>query len=130
MDAAASAFDSNARVRVAASGNAYYPDASVVCDRLEVDPEDGLSMLNPSVLVEVLSPSTADYDRSDKLNDYQRIPSVRHIVHVNHDVARVDVFTRESNGWRTASYGPGERAKLEAVGCELDVSELYRDPLA
>ena len=44
-------FDSNVRVRVAASGNAYYPDASVVCGKLEADPEDPLSIGNPTVLV-------------------------------------------------------------------------------
>src|SRR5262245_4864805 len=46
-------FDSNARIRVQASGNAYYPDASVVCGKVETDPEDSLSAVNPTVLVEV-----------------------------------------------------------------------------
>ncbi|HMR07667.1 MAG TPA: Uma2 family endonuclease [Polyangiaceae bacterium] len=64
-------FDSNARVRVPASGNAYYPGASVVCGSALTDPEDGLSMINPTVLVEVLSPSTVDYDRTEKLLDYR-----------------------------------------------------------
>jgi len=123
-------FDSNARVRVAATGNAYYPDASVVCGTLHADPEDALSIGNPTVLVEVLSPSTASYDLTDKLADYQRIPSLRHIVHVFHDEPRIDVWTRVENEWTCSSHRPGESAPLPAIGCTLDVAELYRDPLS
>lgn len=125
-----SAFDSNARVRVAASGNAYYPDASVVCGRLEVDPEDGRSMLNPSVLVEVLSPSTAEYDRSDKLLDYQRIASLEHVVHLKHDAPGAVVWTRTSEGWQRIEYGMTDVIALTAIACTLDIAELYRNPLA
>lgn len=123
-------FDSNARVRVAATGNAYYPDASVVCGSLQTDPEDKLSLANPTVLVEVLSPSTAAYDRTDKLADYQRIPSLRHVVHVFHDEQRVDVWTRLENDWKCSTHRSGESAPLSAIDCALDVTELYRDPLS
>ena len=123
-------YDSNARVRVLATGNTYYPDLSVVCGHLETDPEDPLSMANPALLVEVLSPSTAEYDRTDKLADYQRIPSLQHVVHVAHDQHRIEVWTREATGWTMASYSDGESARLDALGCSLAVAELYRDPLA
>lgn len=122
--------ESNARVRVAASGNAYYPDGSVVCGSLQADPEDRLSLANPTVLVEVLSPSTAEYDRTDKLADYQRIPSLRHVVHVFHDEPRIDVWTRAENEWTCSSHRAGETAPLPAIGCTLDVTDVYRDPLA
>jgi len=78
-------------VRVAATGNAYDPDASVVRNALVRDPDDAEPSSNPAVLVEVLSPSTADYDRTDKLAGYQRIPSAQHLVHVEHDERRIDV---------------------------------------
>jgi Uma2 family endonuclease len=123
-------FDSNARVRVAGTGNAYYPDASVVCGTLQADPEDALSIGNPTVLVEVLSPSTASYDRTDKLSDYQRIPSLRHVVHVFHDEPRIDVWTRVENEWISSTHRPGESAPLPAIDCALDVTDLYRDPLS
>lgn len=123
-------FDSNLRVRVAASGNAYYPDLSVVCGKAEMDPEDTLSLANPTVVFEVLSPSTAEYDRTDKLADYQRIPSLRHVVHVFHDEERVDVWTRVEHEWTRSSHRRGELAPLAVIGCTLDVTELYRDPLA
>jgi Uma2 family endonuclease len=122
-------YDSNARVRVAASGNAYYADASVVCGHLETDPSDMLSMTNPILLVEVLSPSTEAYDRTDKLTDYQRIESLQHIVHVAHDAKRLDVWTRTPEGWRAESFIEGQTARLAAISCDLDVSRLYEDPL-
>jgi Uma2 family endonuclease len=123
-------FDSDARVRVQASGNAFYPDASVVCGALEVDGDDPDSMVNPVVLVEVLSPSTADYDLGDKLLDYQSIPSLRHVVHVAFDERRIDVWTRSGDGWAGASYREGATAELAAIDCRLDVAEIYLDPLA
>lgn len=122
-------FDSNARVRVTASGNAYYPDASVVCGRLATDPEDERSVTNPVVLVEALSPTTEQYDRTDKFNDYQKVASLMHIVHVAHDTKRVDIWTRSDGEWQLASFVAGQQGSLPAIGCPLDVTELYRDPL-
>lgn len=128
-------FDSDARVRVRASGNAYYPDASVVCGTLETDPEDPDAMLNPTVIVEVLSPSTAEYDQGDKLTDYQRIESLRHVVHVAHDERRIDVWTRTPSGsggaaWVKASFRGGNSLRLDAIDCALEVDDIYHDPLA
>jgi Uma2 family endonuclease len=122
--------ESNARVRVRATGNAYYPDASVVCGEITHDQNDRLSLSNPSVLVEVLSPSTALFDRTEKLADYQLIPSLQHIVHVSHEQQSIDVWSRQDGRWECASFGPGQLAELPAIGCQLDVAETYRDPLA
>jgi Uma2 family endonuclease len=122
-------YDSNARVRVAASGNAYYPDASVVCDALSTDPADPLSILNPTIIVEVLSPSTADYDAGEKLLDYQRIPSVTHVVLIHHDSRRVDVYTRDDQAFSVRTFGPGEHALLSSFDLSLSVDELYFNPL-
>lgn len=122
-------YDSNARVRVAATGNAYYPDASVVCGALETDPADQLSMLNPTVLVEVLSPTTATYDTTDKLQDYFQISSLQHVVHVHHDDRRITVHTRRGDSFTAASFGRGEVAHLVQVDVALSVDEIYFDPL-
>jgi Uma2 family endonuclease len=123
-------FGPNTRVRVQATGNAYYPDASVVCGEILADPEDALSIANPTVLVEVLSPSTAEYDRTDKLEEYRRIPSLRHVVHVAYDESRIDVWSRVGDTWTRTTYGRGQVAPLEAIACVLEVDALYRNPLA
>ncbi len=83
-----------------ATGLGTYPDVTVICDRLEADPDDpaGHTVTNPRVIVEVLSPSTEDYDRTEKLQHYQRIPSVEETVLVAHDARRVELFRRASDG--------------------------------
>lgn len=123
-------YDSNARIRVSATGNAYYPDVSVVCGSLETDSDDTFSIVNPTVLVEVLSPSTANYDQGDKLADYERIPTLKHVVFVRHDMHRIDVYTRKGASLSHASFGPGESARLAALDVTLAVDDIYFDPLA
>ena len=122
-------YDSNARIRVAETGNAYYPDASVVCGTLEMDPTDHLSILNPSLLVEVLSPSTAAYDTTDKLADYFKIPSLSYVVHVHHDARRVSLHTRQGGTFTFKSFGVGETVPLPLIDLGLAVDEIYFDPL-
>src|SRR5262252_2208809 len=68
-------YNSDVRVRVVATGLDTYPDLSVVWGREERDLDDRLSLINPVVLVEVLSPSTEEYDRGEKLEHYRRIPT-------------------------------------------------------
>jgi Uma2 family endonuclease len=124
-------FSEALRIRVAATGFAGYPDVTVVCGALEHDPQNHSTITNPAVLVEVLSPSTADYDRSEKLQQYQQIPSVRHIVLVAHEGPRVDVWTRTGGaGFACETFGAGGVATLPAIACSLDVDAIFRDPLA
>ena len=70
-------YSSDLRVRVTATGLATYPDVTVVCGKLEVDPEDAHSVTNPSVIIEVSSPSTASYDRETKYPPFRRASSQR-----------------------------------------------------
>ena len=98
--------------------------------RVLADLEDSLSLSNPTVLVEVLSPSTAEYDRTDKLEEYRRIPSLRHVVHVASDEPRIDLWSHVGDTWTRTTYGRGQTASLEAIACVLEVDALYRNPLA
>ncbi|CAN5688247.1 Uma2 family endonuclease [soil metagenome] len=125
-------FTSDLRIRVEATGLGTYPDVSVVCGRLELDPEDAKrhTVINPRILVEVLSPSTEAYDRGEKLRQYQQIPSVDEIVLVAHDRREIEIVRREPDGsWSRHLAGDGETATLSSVACGLPVSEVYRDPL-
>ena len=72
----------------------------------------------------------APADRAgDKLSDYQTMPALDHLVHVAHDERRVDVWTRSAGTWTKLSYASGEIAVLGGVGCRLDVSAVFADPL-
>jgi Uma2 family endonuclease len=78
----------------------------------------------------VLSPSTEEYDRGEKLEHYQRIESLREVVLVAHDDWCVEVLRREGGRWTSTVAGRGEAVSLTSVGCELPVDDVYRDPLA
>jgi Uma2 family endonuclease len=125
-------FTSDLRIRVQKTGLATYPDTSVICDRVELDPEDprGHTALNPVLLVEVLSPSTEDYDRGEKLSHYKRVESLREVVLVAHDERRVDLWRRTGSRWTQLSFRDDQRVVLESIGCTLSLEEIYYDPLA
>lgn len=122
---------SDLRVRVKATGLGTYPDVSVICGKVQLDPQDasGTTALNPRLVVEVLSPSTAEYDRGEKLEHYKKIPSLEEIVLVAHDARRLEVWRRTKAGWRSSRIEAGV-AELASVGCELSVAETYRDPFS
>lgn len=126
-------FSSDLRVRVAETGLATYPDLSVVCNALDLDPEDrkGHTVVNPTVLVEVLSPSTETYDRGEKLSHYKRIDSLREVVLVAHDEQRIDLWRRTTDGWTLLTAHAGQRVVLRSLhDIELAVDDVYFDPLA
>jgi Uma2 family endonuclease len=126
-------FSSDLRVRVKATGLGTYPDVSVVCGALEIDANDpkGRTVTNPRVIVEVLSPSTEDYDRGEKLGHYKQIASLEEVLLVAHDRRDLEVVRREADGsWSRHVAGAGESVRLAAFGIDVVVEEVYRDPLA
>jgi Uma2 family endonuclease len=115
---------------VRATGLATYPDASVVCGGLERDVEDRDALVNPVVLVEVLSPTTEAYDREEKFSHYRRISSLQAYVLVSQKEQRIELFTRNADGtWTLRDVREGA-ARIECIGCDLPLSEVYHDPLA
>ena len=117
---------SDLRVHVPATGLFSYPDVTVICG----DPlfEDGTldTLLNPTVLVEVLSESTEGYDRGKKFRHYRSIATFREYVLVAEDVVSVERYTRGDDGvWSLHESGAGERLVLASIGCEIAVDEIY-----
>lgn len=125
-------FTSDLRVRIKPTGLATYPDVTVVCGALELDLEDPSrhTVTNPKVLVEVLSPSTEDYDRGEKLEHYRQVPSLEMVLLVAQEAHRVEAWTRTPNGWSSTSYEDGSTVDGKPLGCRLDVEVIYFDPLA
>ena len=123
-------YSSDLRVRVLATGLGTYPDVTVVCGRPEFDGEDRKqqTVTNPRLIVEVLSPSTANYDRGEKLSHYQQIASLDELLLVAHDEQRVDVWRRTAEGWTLQSITTAS-VELHSLGVELPLSEIYRNPL-
>lgn len=111
-----------------ATGRATYPDATLVCGPIEGDPADpsGATITNPTVLVEVLSPSTEADDRGGKWQHYQQLASLREYVLVSQEAPRIERYRRlESGGWSYEELTEG--ALLLDCGAELDVGSLYAD---
>lgn len=125
---------SDVRVRSKATGLTTYADVTVVCDKLEVADDDPHSVLNPRVIVEVLSDSTEAYDRGAKAAHYRRIDSLREYVLVGQNEPLIEVYRRNERGkWELAvEVRRGEVAELAACGAPIaiDVDAIYRDPLA
>lgn len=124
-------YTSDLRIRVKATGLGTYPDASVISDRVELDPDDpkGHTATNPVLLAEVLSPSTQDYDRGEKLEHYKQIPSLHSILLIAQAERRVAVWRRDDSGWSEETVVTGS-VELTRLGCSIGIAELYFNPLA
>ena len=120
-------FASDMRVKVEATGLYTYPDVVVVCGEPQFEDEHRDTLLNPVVIIEVLSPSTEAYDRGKKFAHYRRIPSLQEYLLVAQDGMRVERFQRqEKDRWILTEYAqPEEVVVLDAIGCTLRVEEIY-----
>lgn len=118
-------YSSDLRVRLLATGLATYPDVTVVCGPSQRDPESHTHVTNPRVVIEVLSASTEEYDRGEKLEHYRQTQSLDAIVLVEHRERRVDVWSRRVSGWELATYRTGAILRLDSIPCELSVDEIY-----
>jgi Uma2 family endonuclease len=120
-------YPSDLKLRIEATGLYTYPDLSVVCGELQLESDAGDVLLNPVVLVEVLSDSTEAYDRGKKFEHYRTIPSLMHYVLIAQDRHAIDCFSRHSNGiwFLSTCYGLDGKLTLDAIDSELLASEVY-----
>ncbi len=117
--------NSDMRVRVG-EGRHVYPDLSVLYGAAELK-DDDTTLVNPVLVAEVLSPTTADYDRSTKLRLYQSLAGLRVCLIVEQFRVRIDAFTRSRERWLHQAYDSiGDIISLDMIGCELPLSEIYR----
>ena len=119
------ALPSDMKVLVRASGHYYYPDASVVCGTAEFADDERDAIVNPTVVVEVLSDSTERRDRGNKFHDYRSIPSCTDYLMCSSAEPFVEHYTREADGWRLREYGASEVVPLSGVEITLSVAEVY-----
>ncbi|HEX8131336.1 MAG TPA: Uma2 family endonuclease [Pyrinomonadaceae bacterium] len=121
-------YPSDLKVRVANSGRFFYPDVSIVCGETQFADDERDVVLNPVIIVEVLSESTAAFDRGKKFQSYQQIESLREYLLVSQDEYVVEHFLRQDDGrWLyTKAAGLEEAIALPAVQCELALSDVYR----
>lgn len=117
---------SDMRVKIPATHRYRYPDASIACDPIAYEDSAGDTLLNPTVLVEVLSESTELEDRTDKFRDYRSIPSFREYLLVAQDEPRVEHYIRQESAlWTYRDAAAGDVLTLASCGVDLRVEELY-----
>lgn len=122
------AHTSDLRIYVEAMGLATFPDAAVICGPLEQHgPSPSATALNPSILVEVMSDSSEEYDTSTKLEAYRTIPSLREVVLVSHRERRITVHARAEDGaWTSRVAIAGGSVDVPSLGASLRVDGIYR----
>lgn len=121
-------FGSDQRVTVPACNRYYYPDLMIACEEPQYENIKGiLSLFNPTLIIEVLSASTEQADRTDKFDCYDTLASLATYVLVAQDRPRVEGYTRQANGtWSYISVkGLDTELILESVGCRLRLQRLY-----
>ena len=120
-------FNSDLRVKIEATGLLTYPDLSVVCGPARfADPEED-TVVNPTLLIEVLSDSTEGYDRGKKFENYRQIPSLQEYLLVSQKEPRIEQFIRQPSGdwlWRSAA-GQDARLELPSLGMTLHLTEVF-----
>ena len=122
-----SVLPSDMRVRVSPRGLYTYPDVVVVCGEPQFPDKQNDTLLNPTLLVEVLSPSTEAYDLGRKFDHYKSIESLGQYLLVATDRIHADLFTRQADGsWLLTSASRMEDSlDLQSVGCRLTLADLY-----
>lgn len=121
------ALPTDMRVHVKKTGLYTYPDLTVVCgDRQYIDRHPD-TLLNPTLIVEVLSPTTEAYDRGRKFDHYRTIESLREYLLVSSDRIHADLFTRQADeSWNlTSANGPDGAIQLHSIDCRLNLADLY-----
>lgn len=123
-DTPCKALPSDMRVHIPTREAYVYPDVTIVCGPPELEDSDVL--LNPRTIIEVLSPSTMAFDRSDKFAGYRSIQTVREILFVSQAMAQVECYVRQaSNSWLMSDHGADDTLTLEMLTSPLPVAQIY-----
>jgi Uma2 family endonuclease len=116
------------KVHVQAADAVFYPDLLVTCAPADLGPEAELRKTAPKLIVEVLSDSTAAYDRGRKFELYQQLPSLQEYLLVEADRQHADLFRRNTEGlWVLHPAGPGATVELASVGLSIAMAAIYED---
>ncbi len=121
-------FASDMRVKVNEIEKYIYPDIVVVCGDIELEKMMGVeTLLNPVVIMEILSTSTEAYDRGKKFTHYRLIPTLQEYLLVSQNYCQVEKYIRgDDGGWKYFSYEDMEQSfKIESIEFELPLSEIY-----
>jgi Uma2 family endonuclease len=126
-DSSCEAFINDMRVKIAETGDYTYPDVVVACGDLQFEDAEVDTLLTPTVIIEVLSPSTERYDRGTKWTSYRQLPTLQEYLLVAQDRPSIEHYVRDETGWRFSEVTDLDgTVTLPSIGCELRLREIYR----
>ncbi len=122
-------YTSDLRVKVNPSGLYTYPDVTIVCREQLFDDELRDTLVNPSVIVEVLSKSTASYDRGPKSKHFRKVESLQALIFIEQESPAVEVYRRQSDGnWILSDATElTDSTAIEPIGILIPLAEIYRN---
>jgi Uma2 family endonuclease len=116
----------NSDVRLKLSTQRYvHPDITISCDPRDHELSDSIQF--PSVVIEVLSPSTEAIDCGKKFISYRECPTIQEYVMVDSLSMRIDIYHREEDGWKLHTFGPGSTVILEHLNIRFPLQAVYRN---
>ena len=119
-------YSGDMRVRTSRTGSYFYPDVAVVCERPRFEDNVFDTLLNPTLVIEVLSPSTETYDRGEKFAHYQELASLREYLLVSQDRIHVEHFRLIETQWMgKALQTPEDVLLLDSIECKLPLQDIY-----
>jgi Uma2 family endonuclease len=120
------AYINDMRVKAAEANSYHYPDISVVCGTPQFEDAHVDTLLNPTLLIEVLSPSTEAYDRGGKFAHYRKISTLREYLLVTQDQPSIERYVRQGDVWiLSEAVGLEAFVSLESIDCVLSLREVY-----
>ncbi|NEO54595.1 MAG: Uma2 family endonuclease [Okeania sp. SIO3B5] len=117
---------SDIKVRLEEANCYYYPDVVVTCDERDLSSTEDF-ILDPSLIIEILSPSTAKFDRGGKFTDYQTATSLQEYVLVNQSEMSIECFRKNEQGiWISQTYSRGETVNFASVDFNCKIELIYQ----
>lgn len=118
---------SDLRVAIGALGIYTYPDVAVVCGEPRFEDAEQDTLLNPTLLAEILSPSTESYDRGRKFQHYRPIPSFQEYLLIAQDLPLIEHYRRQPDDrWLLSTFEPLDSSlTLDSIGCTLALADVY-----
>ena len=125
-DSGCEVYANDMRVSAPSTTSYFYPDVVVVCEEPRFEDKTFDTLLNPIILVEVLSPTTEFYDRNEKFSHYQQLQSLQEYILVSPDSVNVERRRRQVDSWIVTNFqNPAEHLPLTSIQCELPLQEIY-----
>ena len=127
MDGKCEIYFSNMRVRTSPKASYFYPDVIVTWDESRFEDDTFDTLLNPILVIEVLSPSTAAFDRGEKFEHYKQLASLQEYILISQDRVRVEHYCRQGTRWLHSTFQSLEdMLPLPSIECEVPLHTIYR----